>query len=251
MSARERRNAEQVESVGRVEREQARPLRRGTDDVVIGERRAVVRIRAGEHVTRDSARIVPRRRVGAEPRQFAGDAGEFRIGEHRRNRARRIRHDREAAIDLLVLDVFRPGRPHALDHQVEQVVLVVADAVVVDGRAQELARARRERLEHERLVARRQFERAAARAIRDAHDDRRAPAVLEELLDCIGQRARLPQPAEDALEFVEAGDRNRAIDRATQAPADECRDGRRRFRDRLPGAGFFLNLDAGQSFRHG
>ena len=246
-----RRNAEQVESIGRIERKEARALRRGSDDVVIGERRAVVRIRAGEHVTRDPARIVARRRIGTERRQFARDPGEFRTGEHGRDRSRRIRRDREPAIDLLVFDVFRTGRPHALDHQVEQLVLVVADAVVVDGRAQELARAGRERLEHELLAARRQFDRAAARAVRDAHDDRRATAVLEELLDRIRERARLPEAAEDALEFVESGNRNRTVDRSTQATADECRDGRRRFRDRLPRAGFFLNLDAGQSFRHG
>jgi hypothetical protein len=43
--------------------------------------------------------------------------------------------------------VLGARRAHALDHEVEAVLLVLADAVVVDGRAQELARAGRERLE--------------------------------------------------------------------------------------------------------
>ena len=143
------------------------------------------------------------------------------------------------------------GRAHALDHEVEAVVLVVADAVVVDGGTEELARAGRERLEHQRAIARLQRERAAARAVRDAHDDGRATAVLEVLLDGIGKGRGLPEAAEDPLELVESGDAHRPVDGSAQAAADEGRDGRRRFRDRLPRAGFFLNLDAGQSFRHG
>ena len=141
-------------------------------------------------------------------------------------------------------------RPHALDDEVEAVFVVVADAVVVDRGAQELAGAGRERLEHERLVACGQPDRAAARAVRDAHDDGRAAAVLEVLFDGVRQRRRLPQAAEDALEFVEAGDADGPVDGTTQAAADKGRYGRRRFSDRLPEAGFFLNLDAGQSFRH-
>jgi hypothetical protein len=43
----------------------------------------------------------------------------------------------------------------------------------------------------------------------------------------------------------------RTVGRNRPATADESRDGGRRFRNRLPRAGFFLNLDAGQSFRHG
>ena len=146
--------------------------------------------------------------------------------------------------------MLRARRAHALDHEVEAVFLVLADPVVVDRGAQELARAGRKRLEHERLVARRQADRAAARAVRDAHDDGRAAAVLEVLLDGIGHRGRLPQAAEDALELVEAGDADRPVDGTTQAATDEGRDGRRCFCDRLSEAGFFLNLDAGQSFRH-
>ena len=96
-----------------------------------------------------------------------------------------------------------------------------------------------------------QAERAAARAVRDAHDDRGAPAVLEELLDGIGKRGRLPEAAEDALELVESGDAHGAVHGTAQAASDEGRDGRRCFCDGLPRAGFFLNLDAGQSLSHG
>ena len=189
--------------------------------------------------------------VRADGRQRPGNAGEPGFGQQHGGRARRVRIDRDAAVDLLVLDVLRARGAHALDHEVEAVLLVVADAVVVDGRAQELARAGRERLEHQRLAARRESDRAAARAVRDAHHDRGPPAILEVLLERVRQRGGLPQAAEDALEFVEAVDAHGAIDGAAQATADERRDGRRRFCDRFPGAGFFLNLDAGQSFRHG
>jgi hypothetical protein len=76
-----------------------------------------------------------------------------------------------------------------------------------------------------------ELDRAATRAVGDAHHDRRTPSVLEILLDRIRQRRRLPEAAEDALEFVEAGDCDGTVHRATQAAADERRDGRRRFPD--------------------
>jgi hypothetical protein len=249
--ARQRRDAQEVEALDAVEGEQPRAARGGADDVVIRERRAVVRVAAREHVARETPRVAARRRIRAYARQRRDHVRELRLAQHRGDRACRVRVDRDAPVDLLVLDMLRARGPHALDHEVEAVLLVVADAVVVDGRAQELARAGRERLDHQRLAACGQLDRAAARAVRDAHDNGGVPAVLEVLLDRVGERRRLPEAAEDALEFVEARDPHRAVDRAAQAAADERRHGRRRFRDRLPGAGFFLNLDAGQSFSHG
>jgi hypothetical protein len=38
----------------------------------------------------------------------------------------------------------------------------------------------------------------------------------------ISQRARLPETAEGVLKFREAGEKNGAVDRAAQGPADEC-----------------------------
>ena len=61
-----------------------------------------------------------------------------------------VRQDRQAPVDLLVLDVLGARRPDALQHEVEAVFLVVADAVVVDRGAQEFARSRRQRLQHQR-----------------------------------------------------------------------------------------------------
>ena len=141
--------------------------------------------------------------------------------------------DGHAPVYLLVLDVFRTRRAHALDHEVECILLVVADAVVVDGGAEEFARSGRKGLEHQRLVRSGQAQRAAARAIRDAHDDRGAPAVLEELLDGVGKRGWLPQAAENALELVETGDAHGTIHGPAQAPPDKGRNGRRCFGDGL------------------
>ena len=249
--ARERRDAQQVEAVDCVQCEQPGAARGRADDVVVRERRAVVGIRSREHVAGETARVRARSQVGPCVRQLARDARERGLRQHGPDRTRRIRDDGHATVDLLVLDVLGARRAHALDDEVEAVLLVVADAVVVDGGAQELAGAGCERLEHERPVARRQPDGAAARAVRDAHDDRRAAAVLEVLLDGVRQRRRLPEAAEDALELVEAGDADGPVDGTTQAAADKGRYGRRCFSDRLPGAGFLLNLDAGQSFRLG
>jgi len=229
--ARERRDAKEVEPVDGVEREDPGAARGRADNVVIRERRAVVRVGAREYVACDPARVVARRRIGPDVRYRTRDARELRLGEHGLDGARRVRRNRHAAVDFLVLDVLGARRAHALDHEVEAVFLVLADAVVIDGGAQELARAGRERLQHEPLHARRQLDRAATRAVGDAHHDRRAPAVLEILLDRIRQRRRLPEASEDALEFVEAGDCDGSVHRAAQAAADERRDGRRRFPD--------------------
>ena len=229
--ARERGYAEQVESVGGVEREDSGSLRSRADDVVVRQRGAVVRVRAREHIACNAPRIVARRRVGTLQRQFARDPRELRLREHRGNRALRVRGYRHAAVDFLVLDVLRARGAHALDHEVEAVLLVFADSVVVDGGAQELPCPGCERLQYQRLVTRRQAKRAAARPVRDANDERRAAAILEVLFDRVRKRRRLPKAAEDALEFVESGNADGPVHRTAQAAADEGRDGRRRFRN--------------------
>ena len=60
----------------------------------------------------------------------------------------------------------------------------------------------------------------------------------------VSKRARLPKTAEDVLKFREAGEKNGAIDRAAQGPADECGARAPQGRDRLIRAAFFFNLDA-------
>jgi len=58
-------------------------------------------------------------------------------------------------------------------------------------------------------------------------------AVLEELLDGIWHRARLPQAAEDLPELGEAAHCHRTMDRAAQRAADEGGDGGRNAGDRV------------------
>src|SRR6185437_3254886 len=63
-------------------------------------------------------------------------------------------------------------------------------------------------------------------AIHDAHDISLRSAILEELLDRVGQRGGLPQTAEMVLELREAADEHRVIDGALQSSPDEgCRSG--------------------------
>ena len=81
-----------------------------------------------------------------------------------------------------------------------------------------------------------------ARAIDHAHDERLAAAVIEKLLDGIAQQAGLPQAAEYVLEFREALDEYRPIDRSAQCAADEGGARRGQTRDGLIGAAFFVDL---------
>ena len=66
----------------------------------------------------------------------------------------------------------------------------------------------------------------------------------------ISQRARLPKTAEGVLEFREAGEKNGAVDRAAQSPADECGASAPQGRDRLIRAADFFNLETHSMRRH-
>jgi hypothetical protein len=65
--------------------------------------------------------------------------------------------------------------------------------------------------------------------------------MIEELFDGIPQGARLPQAAEHVLEFREARDECRTIDRSAQRAADECGARRTEACDGLIRPGFFLD----------
>jgi hypothetical protein len=65
--------------------------------------------------------------------------------------------------------------------------------------------------------------------------------MIEELFDGISQGTRLPEPAEHVLEFREAGDKSRTIDRPAQRAADERRARRAEAPDGLIRAAFFLD----------
>ena len=136
-------------------------------------------------------------------------------------------------MDLLFLDqprgVARNGAAEPLQNQVEAIVLGFRDAVVIDRGAQVLARARRETQQRQRAATgRRQRDRRRPSTIGDAHDDRPPTAVLEELLDRIGQRGGLPETTEHPLVLGEALDDAGFVDRPLQRAPDEGSDPGRR-----------------------
>jgi hypothetical protein len=136
----------------RAEREEARALRGGADDVVVGQGSSIVPVRARV----DIACSIPAAdgECGLRPRSRNGsrDPHQLRLGERAAREARRLGVDREPPVDLLVLDVLGSARAYALQHEVEAVLLVLADPVVVHGRAQELTRARGDGRELERFA---------------------------------------------------------------------------------------------------
>src|SRR4029077_18489940 len=78
------------------------------------------------------------------------------------------------------------------------------------------------------------------------HDARPSAAILEELLDRVGERRGLPQAAEVLLELVETVDRESLIDRPLESAADECRDGSRHTLDRVVVTALLCELYAGR-----
>src|SRR6202011_1032073 len=86
---------------------------------------------------------------------------------------------------------------------------------------------------------RRQGDRGRSSAVGDTHDARLTAAVLEELLDCVGEWRGLPEPAKMLLEFREASDRQRLADRTLEGAADEGNDCGRHALDRVTDAAFF------------
>jgi len=234
--ATQRRDAQEVDVLDVLQREQAAaPLRRA-DHVVVGERPAVVTVRRAVDVADRMARAGAESAVGTLRRQWLHDAHEGRILQRAAHAARSTLADRDATEDLLVLDVLGPVSAHTLHHEIEAVVLARTDVVVIDRRPQRLARARAECLEPQRrsgTAGKADGRRAAA--VHQAQHYGFAPAVVEELLDGIGERARLPQPAEHLLEFAEAAQADRLVDRTPQTAADEGRRARLEARETVLG----------------
>jgi len=240
----ERRDADEAHVLGGGEREHAGAGVGRADHVVVGERPAVVAVGVRIDVPDRVPRSRGERALGPRRGHLPAHAHELRFLQHRGDVARRVGHDRDAAEDLLVLDVIRAARAHALHHQVEAVGLGRADVVVVDRGAQRLARARAQRLERERLAVAGQRDGGGRAAVHHAHDDRPLAAALEELLDGVRHRAWLPQAAEHLVELREAPHRERPVDRPAQGAADERGDGGRHQGDRAVRARTFCHDDA-------
>ena len=98
------------------------PSTRGADDVVVGERRAVVAIGIGECVA-DRGATGPRAERSGRSRGHAARArapGAIRAARRSTKRPD-VRRDRQAPEDLLVLDQLGAGGAHALHHQIEAI----------------------------------------------------------------------------------------------------------------------------------
>ena len=106
--------------------------RRGADDVVIGERAAIVAVRVGEGVTDPRAagpdgtvRTLCRKRLErADQTRLRQKIGETAAGG--------VWTQGGAAVDLLILDELRARRTDPLDDQVEAIGIALGNAVVVD-----------------------------------------------------------------------------------------------------------------------
>jgi len=134
--ARRGREVQEAHVVHRAQREEPAAPRGRSDQVVVGERLAVVAVRIGVDVT---DRVALARAVGPVWPLFRYDAphaNERGLLQRSDDVARAAGYHRQSAEDLLVLDVLGSGGPHALYHEVESVVLVRADVVVVHGGAQ-------------------------------------------------------------------------------------------------------------------
>ncbi len=207
-------------------------MHRRANDVVVRQRCTVVAVGFGDCVANAGSAQAARGAVRPLRGDLSEDSHQPGLRQHDGDVSTRLRQYRGATEDLLILDELGSGRAHTLHDEIEPVGLAVLDAVVVDGRPQVLTRAGVQSDELQQRGARGQCDRRRVRSIDDAHDVGAPTAVLEELLDGVGQGGWLPQAAEMLLEFAEARDHDRLIHRPLQRAADEGGDGRWRTVDR-------------------
>ena len=212
------------------------------DQVVVSERRAIIAIRIRVHIRGGKATGGIQGSIRPLRRHFTDETNQ---------RGLRDRLGEVAFIGprcgnpleyLLVIDLTGTLSTHPLHGEVEYVRLICRNIVEVDAGPQKFAGTRPKCLQLQRLRSGFQGERRGARAVHHPHDEGLAPAVVEELLDGIAQEAWLPEAAEHVLEFHEAFDEYRPVDRSAQCAADEGGARRGQTRDGLIGAAFFGDL---------
>jgi len=244
--ATERRNAHEVQVFDPGEGEQPGAGCWRADHVVVREWLTVVAVRVGIHVADRVTRARQERLVRALPGHRTPHAHQTGILQRRGDESGRARRDRQPAEDLLVLDALRAAGAYPLHDEIEAVRLVRADVVVVHRRAQCLARTRAQCRKRERLTPAGQRDRRRHASVHYAHDHGVAAAAVEELLDRVGERARLPQPAEQVVELGKTVDGDGAVDRAAQRAADERGHGSRTTRNGAVRAGPFRDDNAAE-----
>src|SRR6202043_1476651 len=143
---------------------------------------------------------------------------------------------------LLIFHLGRALDAHALHGEIEIRVVRRRNIVVIDAGTKVFPGAGPHRAQAQLRRARTQVQRGGARAIDHAHDESLAAAIVEELFDGIPQGTGLPEAAKHMLEFREARDEYRTIDRAAQRAADERGARSTQPRDVLIGAAFLFDL---------
>ena len=114
---------------------------------------------------------------------------------------------------------------HPLQNQIEVIRILIGKIVVIHGSTQKLTAARRQRLQCQCLFAARQLNGGWRSAIDYTNDNGTCTTMFKIVLDCVGQRAGLPQTTEHALIISKAGKCNRCIYRTTQAAANKSGNG--------------------------
>ena len=141
------------------QREHAAALGLRTDQVVVRQPLPVVAIVIALDVADQRVRIRAAGDVRSRLRQRPGDAHQLRSRAACGTTSRaEPAQDGYAPEDLLRLDQFGTARAHPLHHQVEQILVLRADAVVVDRGAQEFVAAGADARQRQPLAARRQFD---------------------------------------------------------------------------------------------
>src|SRR5579863_593202 len=175
-----------------MQREYAGVLEARADQVVIGERRTIIAIRIRVHIGGGKSAGGIEGSIRPLRRHFADKSDERGL----RDRARQVafigpRHGK-AMEYLLIIDLTGALSTNSLHSEVENPKFIWRDIVEVDARPQKFARTGAKCLQLQRLLPRFQSQSRRACAIRDSHNQSLAPAVIEELLDGIAQKTRLP-----------------------------------------------------------
>ncbi len=147
--ARRRRHADEMQVLDIAQCEEAGAAFSRADQVVVGERRAVVAVGIRIDVADRVARARTEGAVRTGVRHGAAHPHQQGFLQRRGDESRGAGSRRQPPENLLVFDLLGPERAQALQDEVEAIVLAGRDVVVVDGGPQNFPRAGTERFEHQ------------------------------------------------------------------------------------------------------
>ena len=115
---RQRRNAQQIEVIGAIEREKAGAIDLRADEIVIADWRSIIPIRIGTHIGRGKADGIERA-IRPLRRNFADEMRQFRAGEDARNMPLIGGLDRQVREYFLIFHVACALDAHTLHREIE------------------------------------------------------------------------------------------------------------------------------------